>query len=768
MHDRTAVVPVAGVDLELYRRLVDASPVPVAVIAPDTTVHVWNPAAARLFGWSAAEVLGRPIPIVPDAKRAECREARARVGRGDTVLGMETHRLAKDGRLVDVAISATPIVDEAGGPDRILLVFEDLRERKRVEAERVSADRSADDARRRVAFLGEASAVLASSLDYATTLEHVARLAVATLADYCVIDVVGDGDRMCRVAAAHANPAMEPLVQQLRELDPSPYMTARVSGVIETGEPDVVADLDLAHAAGTIGDPRRRDLIVALGARSYIVVALRARGSTLGTMTFVSAESGRRYHREDVELARELGRRAGVALDNARLHESERRARAGAEAAERRAAFLATASAVLATSLDYDTTLRAVTDLAVPYVADWCTVDVVEAGGAVRRVALAHGDPAKTESAQTARTYPADPHGRHPRTRVLQTGRSVLIPRIDEQALAEMAGDDAYLHALRALAYRSAMIVAMVARGETIGAITFATAESGRIYRQEDVALGEELARRAASAVDRARLYEAERTARAEAEAANRAKDEFLSTVSHELRTPLQAMLGWVAVLRQGKLGEAKAARALDIIEQSGRAQSRLIGDLLDVSRLSTGRLRIEPRPVDLPPLVQSAVDAVAPAAEAKRVHVRCLFDPSVGPVAGDPERLQQIVWNLLSNAVKFTPAGGRVELRLERDDRDVRIVVTDTGRGIAAEFLPYVFEPFRQADDVRKRTRQGGVGLGLAIVRHLAELHGGRVSVDSPGIGLGATFVVVLPLSPLEPAVETSEPDGKTTHSHR
>jgi signal transduction histidine kinase len=312
------------------------------------------------------------------------------------------------------------------------------------------------------------------------------------------------------------------------------------------------------------------------------------------------------------------------------------------------------------------------------------------------------------------------------------------------------------------------MIVAMVARGETIGAITFATAESGRIYRQEDVALGEELARRAASAVDRARLYEAERTARAEAEAANRAKDEFLSTVSHELRTPLQAMLGWVAVLRQGKLGEAKAARALDIIEQSGRAQSRLIGDLLDVSRLSTGRLRIEPRPVDLPPLVQSAVDAVAPAAEAKRVHVRCLFDPSVGPVAGDPERLQQIVWNLLSNAVKFTPAGGRVELRLERDDRDVRIVVTDTGRGIAAEFLPYVFEPFRQADDVRKRTRQGGVGLGLAIVRHLAELHGGRVSVDSPGIGLGATFVVVLPLSPLAPAVETSEPDGKTTHSRR
>ncbi len=546
-------------------------------------------------------------------------------------------------------------------------------------------------------------------------------------------------------------------------------MTARVSRVIETGEPDVVADLDLERAASTIMDPRRREIIRALGARSYIVVALRARGSTLGTMTFVSAESGRRYHRADVELARELGLRAGVALDNARLHESERRARAVAETAERRADFLATASAVLASSLDYETTLRAVADLAVPFVADWCSVDVVGPGGALRRVALALADPSKARIARAASTYPPDPEGRHPRTRVLSTGRSVLIAEVVESDLAQMAGDEEHLRALRALAYRSAMIVPLSARGETLGALTFATAESARVYGPDDLTLGEELARRAAAAVDHARLYEAERQARADAEAANRAKDDFLSLVSHELRTPLQAMLGWVAVLRQGKLGEAKAARALDIIEQSGRAQSRLIGDLLDVSRLATGRLRIEPRRVELPPLVQAAVDAVQPAADARRVHVRCLFDPSVGPVAGDPERLQQIVWNLLSNAVKFTPAGGRVELRLERDERDVRIVVTDNGRGIAAEFLPFVFERFRQAEDVRKRTRQGGVGLGLAIVRHLVELHGGRVAVESPGNGLGATFTVVLPLLPLEQHDEETKPaDGKATHSHR
>jgi PAS domain S-box-containing protein len=765
MDERTAVVPIAGVDLELYRRLVDATPVALAVIAPDTTVQVWNPAAARLFGWSAAEVLGRPLPIVPDARGTDAAAALDPATR----LGIETLRRTKDGRMIDVAISTAPIAGLDGRTERLVLVFEERRDRQRTEAEHTDASREAEDARRRHAFMAEASTVLASSLDYATTLDHVARLAVSTLADYCVVDALDDRDGMRRVAATHADPAKEPLVQRLRELEPHPYMTARVSRVIATGEPDVVADLDLERAAGTIVDPARRELIRALGARSYIVVALRARGSTLGTMTFVSAESGRRYHRADVELARELGQRAGVALDNARLHESERRARAAAETAERRAAFLSSASAVLASSLDYETTLRAVADLAVPFVADWCSVDVIEADGTVRRVALAHADPAKADIARAASTYPPDPHGRHPRSTVLRTGRSVLIPEVVESALAQVAGDEEYLRVLRALAYRSVMIVPLAVRGETIGALTFATAESARVYGPDDVALGEELARRAADAIDHARLYEAERQARADAQAANRAKDEFLSTVSHELRTPLQAMLGWVAVLRQGKLPEAKAARALDIIEQSGRAQSRLIGDLLDVSRLATGRLRIEPRPVDLPPLVQAAVDAVQPAADAKRVRVRCLFDPRVGPVGGDPERLQQIVWNLLSNAVKFTPAGGKVELRLERDERDVRLVVTDTGRGIAKEFLPYVFEPFRQADDVRKRTRQGGVGLGLAIVRHLTELHGGRVAVESAGVGLGATFVVTLPLSPLEREAEESKPgDDKATHSHR
>jgi PAS domain S-box-containing protein len=246
---------------------------------------------------------------------------------------------------------------------------------------------------------------------------------------------------------------------------------------------------------------------------------------------------------------------------------------------------------------------------------------------------------------------------------------------------------------------------------------------------------------------EREQLLANERAARAEAEAANRAKDEFLSMVSHELRTPLAAMLGWVGVLRQGKLPAERVARALETIERNGRLQSELIDDLLDMSRIITGRLRLVMEPTRLQPVVQAALDAVRPDALAGGVELDVVLDPGAR-VVGDALRLQQVASNLLGNAVKFTPRGGRVEVRLESRDGDVRLVVRDTGRGIPAEFLPHVFEPFRQADDVKSR-KKGGLGLGLAIVRHLVEQHGGRVEVASPGPDLGATFTVVLPVAP-------------------
>ena len=241
-------------------------------------------------------------------------------------------------------------------------------------------------------------------------------------------------------------------------------------------------------------------------------------------------------------------------------------------------------------------------------------------------------------------------------------------------------------------------------------------------------------------------LQEAER-ARVDAEAANRAKDEFLSVVSHELRTPLAAMLGWVGVLKTGAKGD-RAARALETIERSGRAQAKLIEDLLDASRMITGKLRLDLRLVDLPTVLRQAIDVIRPTAEVKGVGVEAQLDPSAGPVVGDIDRIQQIAWNLLSNAVKFTPKRGSIRIALERGDSEVQLTVSDTGRGIAPTFLPFIFERFRQAETAEVR-RTGGLGLGLAIVRHLVEMHGGSVSAASEGEGRGATFTVTIPLAP-------------------
>jgi CheY-like chemotaxis protein len=263
-------------------------------------------------------------------------------------------------------------------------------------------------------------------------------------------------------------------------------------------------------------------------------------------------------------------------------------------------------------------------------------------------------------------------------------------------------------------------------------------------------------------ALDNAGLYEAERAAREAAESANRAKDEFLSVLSHELRTPLTPILGFTEMLRRRKeVKREMLDHALEAIDRSARVQARLVGDLLDVSRIVSGKLQIERQPVDLRQVIRAATDAVRAEAEARSIALVSDLDPAAAAVTGDPDRLQQVVWNLLSNAVKFTPQGGRVEERLARDGGQAVITVTDTGQGIPPEFLPHVFERFRQADGSSTRAH-GGLGLGLAIVRHLVELHGGRVTAASEGAGKGATFTVHLPLASPAPVPRAADPvDG-------
>jgi signal transduction histidine kinase/PleD family two-component response regulator len=294
---------------------------------------------------------------------------------------------------------------------------------------------------------------------------------------------------------------------------------------------------------------------------------------------------------------------------------------------------------------------------------------------------------------------------------------------------------------------------------ETMATQVAVAYENARLYADAQGHAAElrlEVAERKQAEEERARLLIREQAARAEAEEANRTKDEFLSTLSHELRTPLTAILGWSHLVRTSSFDEAIMARAFETIERNARSQSQLIDDLLDVSRIITGKLSLNLRPVVLSQVVEAVLDTVRPSFTEKGVHFETDFDPDHTLVSGDTERLQQIFWNLFTNAVKFTPAGGQVTVAVKKKNSHVKVSVSDTGVGIDAEFLPYIFDRFRQADGSTTR-QHGGLGLGLAIVRHLVEIHQGSIKVQSPGKGKGTTFQIRLPLA-LAPVTREAE----------
>jgi PAS domain S-box-containing protein len=402
--------------------------------------------------------------------------------------------------------------------------------------------------------------------------------------------------------------------------------------------------------------------------------------------------------------------------------------------------FLAEATSILATSLDYETTLASLARLTIPRLATYCAIDLVDEDNKLRQLAVAHKDPDKEELIrEVRRRNPYDDSLPHGVVKVLRTGKSEMSPEISDSLITSYSTSNDYLEIIRKLNPRSYMLVPLVARGRTLGVITFVADKTGACYDAKSLELAEDLARRAALAIDNARLY-------GEVQRANRAKDEFLATVSHELRTPLNAILGWSQILRSSKLDEAATANAHVIIERNARAQARLIEDILDISRIITGKLRLDMRPIGLEAVVGAAVEAMRPVADVKKIAIETEIDPETCVVSGDANRLQQVVWNLLSNAIKFTPNNGRVEVRLARFGTNARLTVSDTGQGISKAFLPYVFDRFRQADSTTTR-KHSGLGLGLAIVRHLVTLHGGVVRAESNGEGQGATFAITLPL---------------------
>jgi len=462
------------------------------------------------------------------------------------------------------------------------------------------------------------------------------------------------------------------------------------------------------------------------------------------------------------KIARDISERLRSERMLEELNERERTARLEAVKARDRLAYLAGVGEKLTETLDYTQTLDRAVHLAIPRLGDYCNVLIQDEHGRMRHVAWAHVDPEQEPVLRdlALSLMESPPPGEFAfSATVMKRGSTMLMSR---EALADAASaisraNPEQAELLSKLGPYSYIAVPLFVRGKPVGVMSLGTTinRSRREYGESDVVMIEDFGRRVSLAVENARLFR-------QAEELNRLKDEFLATVSHELRTPLAAVLGWARMLANGQLDSDRSKLAIEAIERNARAQARIVDDILDVARGIAGNVKLEMLPVDLAAVAHGGVEAIAPTAAGKKIVLDVRAANAV-MVMGDQGRLRQVVWNLLSNAVKFTPGGGRVTLTVRAADDQAELQVTDTGMGIPESFLPFVFDKFRQAD--ASFTRQhGGLGLGLAIARHLIELHGGSIEARSAGEGAGATFVVRLPLatqgartSELEPAASAA-----------
>lgn len=412
--------------------------------------------------------------------------------------------------------------------------------------------------------------------------------------------------------------------------------------------------------------------------------------------------------------------------------ESEQVARAQAERAASRASFVVEATELLAASLDYETTLQQLADLAVATLADWCVVHI-EDGASLRALAVAHADPRKGAIArELEQRFPRGESGAV--SRVFQSGSPELVESIPNARLSAVATSPEHLALLKQLDLGSAMLVPLIARGHTLGVITFVTESSARHYDWDDLELVQQLARHAALAVDNARLYR-------EARNAARARDEVIAIVSHDLRNPLNIVSMAAELLADPDLPEESRRDTVERLDRAVRRMGQLIRDLLDVTRLDSGAMPLERQRLEPATPMREAVQLMEPLAENKQIQLQSTAEEGLPELEADQARLVQIFSNLLGNAIKFTPAGGRIDVRAEPAEGGVRYSVRDTGPGIAREHQPHLFDRFYQA----QRTGRQGAGLGLAIAKGLVEAHGGSIGFESE-LGSGTIFFFTIP----------------------
>jgi PAS domain S-box-containing protein len=651
----------------------------------------WNNGAQRIFGYTADEVIGKPVTIlIPEGHSDEEPSILARLRAGERIEHYETVRVRKDGQLIDISLTVSPIKGPKGtiiGASKIARDITDQRQ----------ARKDLDEASARLKLALTASRLGDWSWDSKTDIVNMSETAA------CIFGIP-QGPHMTWTEMRNL------LHEDDRE-------AARIA--VENA---LTANIDYDIEFRVMRADKSEVWVSSKGRGLY-----GDKGEAVGMLGFVQDISNRKATEET-------------------LREQADALRALNEVGQ-----------IISAELDLHKTVQAVTNTATELIG-------ARFGSFFYNVLSEEG-----VSHMLFAGVPRDAFTQLPIPQMADlfgpTFRSEGVVRIADVKLDTRYGKNSPYYGMPDghLEITSYLAVPVVSRsGEVLGGLFFGHPDPN-FFTDRDEMTVISLASQAAIAMDNARLYEAAKKARSEAEQAaaenerlyrqaeesSRLKEEFLATISHELRTPLSAILGWARMLRLGQLSEPNVAKALETIERNARAQAQLVDDLLDVSRIITGKLRMDVRPSDPKSFIDAAVEAVKPAAEAKGVRVQKVIDTGPVSIPGDPVRLQQIVWNLLSNAIKFTPRGGRVQIRSERVNSHLEIVVSDTGQGIAPDFLPHVFDRFRQADQ-RTSRQHGGLGLGLSIVRHLVELHGGTVNAQSSGEGRGATFTVMLPISPI------------------